>query len=85
MAVLEPLSCIRPKIGLAAQIATGPHSFFSKEELRCKVAENPLTYTRIAHPRAVYGDVPDVYERAGRAFREWLSEGVFLDDPQPCY
>ena len=85
MALLVPLPCVRPPKEMAAKIATGPHSFCSKEELRRKVADNPFTYTRIAHPKAVYGDVPDVYRRAREAFREWVQKGYFIEDREPCY
>ena len=85
MAVLCPLVCIRPQPELAPQIATGPHSALSKEEIRKKVAENPITYTRIVHPRALFGDIPDLYKRAAALLREWMEKGYFREDNEPCY
>lgn len=85
MAVLKPISCIRPATGLAARVATGPHSALSKEEIRAKVADNPVTFSRIVHPKALFGDVPDVYARAAEMLKKWVSEGILLDDRTPAF
>ncbi len=85
MAILQPLTCIRPQPELAARIATGPHSALSKEAIRKKVRENPYSYSRIVHPRALVGDDPFAYRRASEFLQSWLQEGRMLDDEEEAF
>jgi len=89
MATIRPLSCIRPEPSLAAKIASGPHSSMSSEEIRSKIEENPLTYTRIVHPRFLYTERlknPDeAYLAAADNLERWIREGVMLEDPEEAF
>ena len=85
MAILQPITCIRPRPDLAERIATGPHSAMSKEAIRRKVRENPYSYSRIVHPRALVGDDPCAYQRAAGFLRDWLQEGRMLEDNDEAF
>ncbi len=88
MATLRPFSCIRPKPELAAQIASGPHSFMSQEEIRQKVKDNPLSYSRIVHPRVLFdGRVSTwrVYRTAAETLDRWVTEKVMIRDESESF
>lgn len=85
MAVLEAITCIRPAPAMAARVATGPHSMMSREAIRHKILTNPYSYSRIVHPRALYGDRADVYRKAADVLRGWVSDGVMEEDEEPSF
>ena len=89
MAVLKSLTCIRPKPELAGQIASGPHSAMSSEEIRQKIKQNPISYTRIVHPKFLYAERPknidEVYIRAAENLEEWIRDGIMIDDEEPAF
>lgn len=85
MAVLEPITCIRPAPEMAAKVATGPHSVMSREAIREKILSNPYSYSRIVHPRALYGDGNGVYRKAAEILRGWVSDGIMQEDEEPSF
>ncbi|MBO6164582.1 MAG: DUF1015 domain-containing protein [Lachnospiraceae bacterium] len=85
MACIIPLTCIRPRPDLASKMATGPHSALSREEIAAKIRRNPLTYSRIVHPKELWGDDKNVYRKAAAQLQEWLSEGIMCTDTEPGY
>lgn len=85
MAHIFPLTCIRPLPGLASEIATGPHSAMSREEIVTKIRENARSYSRIVHPKALLGDDPLAYEKASQMLQEWIRDGVMLVDEDSSY
>ena len=85
MAEIRPITCLRPDVEMAARIATGPHSEISKGEIREKILENPLSYSRIVHPKCLYGSVPDVYDRSADILDEWIGRGVFREDTEKAF
>ena len=85
MADVRPIACLRPDAELAARIATGPHSEISKQEIKDKILENPLSYSRIVHPKCLYGSVPDVYDRTADDLKEWISRDIFRQDENAAF
>ena len=85
MADIRPITCLRPEVEMAARIATGPHSEISKGEIREKILENPLSYSRIVHPKCLYGSVPDVYDRTAGILEAWIGKGIFRQDDAAAF
>ncbi|MCD8330783.1 MAG: DUF1015 family protein [Lachnospiraceae bacterium] len=89
MAVLRPFSCIRPQPELAAKIASGPHSAMSQDEIRKMMEDNPLSYSRIVHPRLLQGrgrgDAEKAYQMAADTLTEWVEQHIMVRDRESAF
>ena len=90
MAEVRPFRAYRPAPALAAQVAALPYDVYSDEEVTATVDANPLSFLRITAPEPMAhaaGETDDaaIYAGAGKLFRDWSDEGIFVQDETPCY
>lgn len=90
MAIVKPFYCIRPNREAAARVAALPYDVYKRAEARKEVEREPLSFLRIDRPETQFPEDFDmysrpVYEKARDMIREWIRNGVFLEDPDECY
>lgn len=90
MAVIKPFPCIRPAQGLTDRIAALPYDVYSRQEARAEVRREPLSFLNIDRPETQFGEeqdmyAPEVYEKAARLLRQWISQGKLVREKQPGY
>ncbi|MCS6806537.1 MAG: DUF1015 domain-containing protein [Acidobacteriota bacterium] len=74
------------KVGDAAQVMTQPYDKISPE-MQDRYYEHPYNLVRIILPKAYPDDDPrsNVYTRSLLTYRQWLAEGIFVQDEQPAF
>ncbi len=90
MPTIRPFRCVRPSKEKASSIAALPYDVYNRAEAKEAVRQNPLSFLKIDRPETQFPDdtdmySPQVYERARDTLREMLSDGSFIEDPEPCY
>ncbi len=90
MARLIPFRAIRPSGERAAEIAALPYDVYSRSEAAEEVAKNPESFLAIDRAETGFGPetdpyAPEVYERAGRLLWQWVDQGRFQKDDEPCF
>ena len=90
MADIRPFSAYRPAPGMESRIAALPYDVYNRQEAARVVAGNPDSFLAIDRAETGFGEevdtyAPQVYERAARLLREWISQGKFIKEEKPCY
>lgn len=90
MADIRPFSAYRPAPGMESKIAALPYDVYNRQEAAEVVAGNPDSFLAIDRAETGFGEdvdtyAPQVYERAARLLREWISQGKFIQEEKPCY
>lgn len=90
MAEIKPFRCIRPNEEVASRVAALPYDVYSREEAKCEVEKNPLSFLAIDRAETQFDDSVSlhdarVYEKAGELLEQWQDEGIFLSDASECY
>ena len=90
MAVIRPFAAIRPAKKYAAEIAALPYDVYSRQEACREVEGKPHTFLRIDRAETNFDDSVDtyadeVYKKAHDLLWQWLSEGYFIREDEPCY
>jgi uncharacterized protein (DUF1015 family) len=90
MADIKPFKGIRPSKERAAEIAALPYDVYSRQEAKAVVQANPGSFLAIDRAETGFGDDVGtyddvVYERAHDLLWQWIGEGRFLQDEEPCY
>ncbi len=90
MPTIRPFRSVRPSKEKASSIAALPYDVYNRAEAKEAVRQNPLSFLKIDRPETQFPDdtdmySPQVYERARDTLREMLSDGSFIEDPEPCY
>lgn len=90
MAIVKPFYCVRPNEEAAAHVAALPYDVYNRAEARAETAREPLSFLGIDRPETQFPEDFDmysqpVYEKARDMIREWIQEGIFLEDPDECY
>lgn len=90
MAVIKPFAALRPAPALAAQTAALPYDVYSREEARCAVAGNPLSFLNIDRPETQFPPESDmyadcVYEKAKELLHARIADGTYIREEKPCY
>nr|WP_304955536.1 DUF1015 family protein [uncultured Acetatifactor sp.] len=90
MADIKPFSAYRPAPGMEGKIAALPYDVYNRQEATKEVRQNPDSFLAIDRAETGFGQevdtyAPQVYERAARLLRDWISQGKFIKEAQPCY
>ena len=90
MADIRPFSAYRSAPGMESKIAALPYDVYNRQEAAEVVAGNPDSFLAIDRAETGFGEdvdiyAPQVYERAARLLREWISQGKFIQEERPCY
>ena len=90
MAVLRPFAAIRPVPELAEQVAALPYDVMNSEEARQMVKGNPYSFLHVDRAEIDLDPSIDpydsrVYEKAAENLQRMIREGVYQQDPHPCY
>ena len=64
--------------------------FMTAGQALAEVTREPLSFLHIDRPETWFDNsvdmyAPQVYEKAGQALKEWISDGYFIRDSRPCY
>src|SRR5687767_5282855 len=63
------------------RISAPPYDVISAEERGRLAGTDPHNIVHVTLPEATTNGVPD-YSRAGERWRDWLSQGVLMEDPE---
>lgn len=90
MAVLRPFAAIRPVPELAEQVAALPYDVMNSEEAREMVEGNPYSFLHVDRAEidldpSIDPYDPRVYEKAAENLQRMIREGIYRQDPKPCY
>lgn len=90
MAIIKPFSALRPRVGIADQLASRPYDVLNREEAREEAADNPYSFYHISKaeidlPATV--DVHDkaVYEKARENLESFRKKGFLFQEDTPCF
>ncbi len=89
MAIIKSFKGVRPKIGLAEQVASLPYDVMNTEEAREMATGNPLSFLHVSRaeidfPLNIDEHSQMVYDKAKENFYKMITDGVLLQDEQPC-
>lgn len=90
MAKIIPFKGIRPSKERAANIAALPYDVYNRKEAKEIVAKNPESFLAIDRAETNFSDDVDtydevVYQKAHDLLWQWVEEGRFVRDEEPCY
>ncbi len=90
MAEIRPFRALRPSREVAARVAALPYDVYNRQEARQKVTGDSLSFLRIDRPETQFPEdqdmyAPCVYQKADQMLGQMREEGIFLQDPSPCY
>ena len=90
MADIRAFRAYRPAPGMEHRIAALPYDVYNREEAAEEVKRNPDSFLGIDRAETFFGPEVDtyadeVYQKAAETLREWISQGKFRQDEQPCY
>ena len=90
MADVKPFRAIRPAEGLEAKIAALPYDVYSREEAKCEVEKEPLSFLRIDRAETQFPPEVDtyadcVYEKAHDLLWEMVEKGELIQEETECY
>ena len=89
MAIIKSFKGVRPKIGLAEQVASLPYDVMNTEEAREMATGTPLSFLHVSRaeidfPLNIDEHSQMVYDKAKENFYKMITDGVLLQDEQPC-
>ncbi len=90
MANIRPFKAVRPREDMASTIAALPYDVYNREEAKAIVSKEPKSFLAIDRAETQFDDSVDtyadcVYEKASSMLRDWMKEGLFIQDEKPCY
>ena len=90
MADIRPFRAYRPANGQEKTIAALPYDVYNRQEALEEVTKNPGSFLAIDRAETGFGPevdtyAPEVYQRAKKLLRDWISEGRFVQEDKPCY
>lgn len=90
MADIRPFQAYRPAKGLEAEIAALPYDVYNREEAAAEVKKHPGSFLSIDRAETQFGPQVDtyadcVYEKARDMLQQWIRDGRFVREDQPCY
>lgn len=87
MAEIRPFAAIRPSSDKVESIAALPYDVYTKREALEEVSGNEDSFLRIDKPEINFpaGEGCDIYEKAGKLFKEMYREGKFIKDDSKCF
>lgn len=89
MAIIKPFKGIRPKKGLALDVACLPYDVMNTEEARAAADGNPHSFLRVIKSEISFEPGfdayhPSVYDKARENFYKLLDAGTLVQDPEDC-
>jgi uncharacterized protein (DUF1015 family) len=89
MAIIKSFKGVRPKIGLAEQVASLPYDVMNTAEAREMAKGNPNSFLHVSRAEIDFPENTDehsqaVYNKAKENFYKMISDGVLVQDAQPC-
>lgn len=90
MAEIRAFAAFRPAKGLEDKIAALPYDVYNREEAKRVVRSNPLSFLAIDRAETQFPDTVStyddrVYRKAKDMLDDEISQGLFVQDPSPCY
>ncbi|MDB5281700.1 MAG: hypothetical protein JWO06_775 [Bacteroidota bacterium] len=88
MAIIKSFKGVRPKQGLAEQVACLPYDVMNTKEAREMAKGNPNTFLHVSRaeidfPEGVDEHSPVVYQKAKENFYKMIADNVLIQDGQP--
>ena len=90
MIEVKPFRGVRPVPQKVREVVSPPYDVLDSEEARQRAKNNPNSFLRVIKPEIEldpsidpYG--PQVYKRGAQNLNRFISEGVFIQDEQPCF
>ena len=89
MAIIKAFKGVRPKIGLAEQVAALPYDVMNTAEAREMAKGNPNSFLHVSRAEIDFPINTDehsqqVYDKAKENFYKMINDGVLFQDEQPC-
>src|ERR1700733_8421077 len=88
MAIIKSFKGVRPKIGLAEQVASLPYDVMNTTEAREMAKGNPFSFLHVSRaeidlPQGVDEHSQQVYDKAKANFQKMMADGVLIQDKEP--
>ena len=88
MAIIKPFKAVRPKDGLAEQVASLPYDVMSTKEAREMAKGNPLSFLHVSRGEIDFAEGIDehseeVYHKAKENFSRMTEGGVLIQEGMP--
>ena len=89
MAIIKSFKGVRPKKGLAEQVASLPYDVMNTAEARVMAQGNPNSFLHVSRAEIDFPEGVDehsqvVYDKAKENFYKLISDGVLQQDGEPC-
>lgn len=90
MSLVRPFRGLRPVSELVQEVASPPYDVIELEEARERVKKHPYSFLRVIRSEVDLNSGIDpydirVYQKASENLQQWIREGVFIQDPSPCF
>jgi uncharacterized protein (DUF1015 family) len=88
MAIIKAFKGVRPKTGLAEQVASLPYDVMNTAEAREMAKGNPYSFLHVSRaeidlPAGTDEHSQQVYDKARQTFYKMISDGVLVQDEKP--
>jgi uncharacterized protein (DUF1015 family) len=88
--IIKPFPAIRPDAAFASEVACLPYDVMNRAEALNMAADNPRSFLRVIRSEidldpTVSSYDPAVYEKAATTLKDFLSEGILIQDQQPFF
>jgi uncharacterized protein (DUF1015 family) len=88
--LVRPFRGLRPAPGREAEVIAPPYDVLSSSEARARARGRPFSFLHVSKaeidlPVETDPHAPQVYARAAHNLAQFVSAGVLVRDPQPCY
>lgn len=88
MAIIRSFKGVRPKTGLAEQVASLPYDVMNTAEAKEMAKGNPYSFLHVSRaeidlPAGTDEHSPPVYNKAKETFYKMIADGVLVQDEQP--
>ena len=90
MATLRPFRAYRPIAHHASAVASRPYDVLNSQEARLEAQGNPLSFLHVGKPEIDLPPETDLYDdrvyaKGRENLQRLISDGILLQDPEPCY
>lgn len=90
MSKIKPFRGLRPKPELAPQVASLPYDVMDSQEARHMVQGNPYSFLHVTKSEVDLDPGIDqydasVYEKARETLDRFITQGIMIQDENPCY
>ena len=90
MAIIKPFKAIRPKVEVAAKLASRPYDVLNSTEAREEAKGNSDSFLHVTKSEIDLPETTDihsqlVYDKAKQNLNQFIADGILFQEEKPCY